>query len=62
MDGGFGDDADGGRANAVPGASMRGLNELGGRLRITKQDDYGHMPVPNRRGGMPVQVHREDRG
>ena len=29
MDGGFGDDADGGREDAIPGASMRALDEPG---------------------------------
>ena len=60
MDGGFGDNADGGRADAVPGASTRRPDEPGRGLRITKQDDHVRVPVPYPLGGMPVWVRRED--
>ena len=61
VDGGFGNDAVGGMVDAVPGASKRGLDKSGGGPRITEQDDCGRVLVPNRRGGMPIRVCREDR-
>ena len=61
VDGGSRDDEDGGRRDAVLGASMRGFDEPSRGSCVTEQDDYGRVPVPNRTSGMPIRVHREDR-
>ena len=48
MDGGFGDDVNGGRADAVSGAGSGGPDEPGGRPSPTEQNDHGRVPVHDR--------------
>ena len=45
VDGGFGDDADGGRKDAVSSAGQGGSDEPGGRLSVAEQNDRDRMPV-----------------
>ena len=58
VDGGSGDDADGGRADAVSGAGSGGPDEPGGRLSVAEQNDRDRVPISDRRSGMPVRVRR----
>ena len=50
MDGGFGDDADGGRP-AVSGVSSGGFDEPSGSPSAAEQNDRGRVPVFDRRCG-----------
>ena len=60
MDGGFSNDADGGGANAIPGANIRRPEEPGGGSGTTEQDNRGRIPVFDRRYDFPIRMCRED--
>ena len=60
MDGRFGDDADGRRADAIFGVGQGRSDEPGGRPSPVEQNDHGRVSVPDRGRDMPVRVRRED--